>query len=288
MRNIEDIQWFPGHMAKTRRKMESSLKLVDIVAELVDARIPVSSRNPVINGIVNNKPRIILLNKADMADRKQTARWIEHFKNQKITAIPIDCKNGRGLNKILPVCKEVLTEQIAAWNRKGMVGRPIRIMVVGVPNVGKSSLINRMCLGGKAGKAAVQDKPGVTRDNKWFTIGKGFELLDTPGVLWPKFEDPIVGQRLAFTGAVKDDVIDVESLSCRLLEELDVLYPDAVKARYSVEFEKGLEGYKILETIGRKRGMLISGGEVDTLRAAINVLDEFRGAKIGNITLEQI
>ncbi|MFI3326039.1 MAG: ribosome biogenesis GTPase YlqF [Clostridia bacterium] len=288
MRNIENIQWFPGHMAKTRRKIESSLKLVDIVAELVDARIPVSSRNPVINGIINNKPRIILLNKADMADPKQTEKWVEYFKSKKIKALPIDCKSGRGLNKILPVCKEVLTEQIAAWNRKGMVGRPIKVMVVGVPNVGKSSLINKMCLGGKAGKAKVEDRPGVTRDNKWFTIGKGFELLDTPGVLWPKFEDPIVGQRLAFTGAVKDDVIDVEGLSFKLVEDLELLYPNYVNDRFNIQIEKGLEGHKILEAIGIKRGMLISGGEIDYLRAAVMVLDEYRSGKLGRITLEQV
>lgn len=288
MRNIENIQWFPGHMAKTRRKIESSLKLVDIVAELVDARIPVSSRNPVINGIVNSKARIILLNKADMADPRQTEKWVEFFKSKKIKAVPIDCKSGRGLNKILPVCKEVLAEQIEAWNRKGMVGRPIKVMVVGVPNVGKSSLINKMCLGGKAGKAKVEDRPGVTRDNKWFTIGKGFELLDTPGVLWPKFEDPLVGQRLAFTGAVKDDVIDVEGLACKLLEDLEILYPNNVSDRFNLQTEKGLEGHKILEAIGRKRGMLISGGEIDTLRAAVMILDEYRSAKLGRITLEQV
>ncbi len=288
MRNIEDIQWFPGHMAKTKRKIGESLKLVDIVAELVDARIPISSRNPVINSVVNNKPRLILLNKADMADPKETEKWVTHFKNQNITAIPIDCKSGRGLNKILPICKEVLKEQIEAWERKGMFGRPIKIMVVGVPNVGKSSLINKMCAGAKIGRAQVEDRPGVTRDNKWFTIKKGFELLDTPGVLWPKFEDPAVGQRLAFTGAVKDDVIDIESLACKLLEEVTSHYKDAVNSRYNTIIEDGLEGYKMLEAVGIKRGMLISGGEVDTLRAAINVLDEYRAAKLGRITLERI
>lgn len=287
MRNIEDIQWFPGHMAKTKRKMQSSLKLVDIVAELLDARIPLSSRNPVINTIVNNKPRIVLLNKADMADPMQTAKWVKYFEEKKIKAIPIDCKTGRGLNKLLPVCKEELTEQIAAWARKGMVGRPIRIMVVGVPNVGKSSLINRMCKG-QAGRADVQDRPGVTRDNKWFTIGKGFELLDTPGVLWPKFEDPQVGQRLAYTGAVKDDVIDIEGLSCKFLEELIVLYPNAINNRYDVNINKDMQGHEMLEAVGKKRGMLISGGEVNTERAAINVIDEYRAGKLGKITMEQV
>ncbi|MFI3206763.1 MAG: ribosome biogenesis GTPase YlqF, partial [Clostridia bacterium] len=246
-------------MAKTRRKIESSLKLVDIVAELVDSRIPLSSRNPVINSIVNSKARIILLNKADMADPRVTEKWVEFFASKKIRALPIDCKTGRGLNKMLPLCKEVLAEQIAAWNRKGMVGRPIRIMVVGVPNVGKSSLINKMCKG-KAGKADVQDRPGVTRDNRWFTIGQGFELLDTPGVLWPKFEDPMVGQRLAFTGAVKDDVIDIEGLACKFLEDVTQLYPNAINNRYQTAITADMEGYQMLEAVGKKRGMLISGG----------------------------
>ena len=287
MRNIEDIQWFPGHMAKTRRKIESSLKLVDIVAEIVDARIPQSSRNPVINSIVNSKARLILLNKADMADPKETDKWVAFYKSKNINAIPIDCKTGKGLNKILPICKEVLKEQIEAWNRKGMVGRPIRIMVVGVPNVGKSSLINKMCKG-KAGKADVQDRPGVTRDNKWFTIGQGFELLDTPGVLWPKFEDPMVGQRLAFTGAVKDDVIDIESLACKFLTELYSIYPNAVNNRYATNLSQEMQGHEMLEEIGRKRGMLISGGEINTERASINVFDEYRAGKLGRITLEQV
>ncbi len=287
MRNIEDIQWFPGHMAKTKRKMESSLKLVDVVAELLDARIPLSSRNPVINSILKSKSRIVLLNKADMADASQTAKWIEFFKKKNIQAIDIDCKSGRGLNRMLPVCKDVLKEQIEAWNRKGMVGRPIRIMVVGVPNVGKSSLINKMCKG-KAGKADVQDRPGVTRDNRWFTIGKGFELLDTPGVLWPKFEDPQVGQRLAFTGAVKDEVIDIEGLCCKFLEELMKLYPYAINKRYEVQVNAEMQGHEILEVIGRKRGMLISGGEINTERAAVNVLDEYRAGKLGRITMEHL
>ena len=192
MSEVQSVQWFPGHMAKTRRAIQSSLKLVDIVAELIDARIPVSSRNPVLKSIIGNKPKIVLLNKSDMADPARTAEWVDYFKQHKTVAIPIDCKTGKGLNRLLPEIKNILREQIAAWERKGMVGRPIRIMVVGVPNVGKSSLINRLCKGGNAGKAAVQDKPGVTRRNQWFTIGKGLELLDTPGVLWPKFEDPVV------------------------------------------------------------------------------------------------
>ena len=280
MSEVQSVQWFPGHMAKTRRAIQSSLKLVDIVAELIDARIPVSSRNPVLKSIIGNKPKIVLLNKSDMADPARTAEWVDYFKQQK---------NWTQRQEAAEI-KNILREQIAAWERKGMVGRPIRIMVVGVPNVGKSSLINRLCKGGNAGKAAVQDKPGVTRRNQWFTIGKGLELLDTPGVLWPKFEDPVVGEHLAFTGAVRDEILDIEGLSYRLLELLQDLYPEAVNTRYKTDIrpEEELKGHEILERIGRKRGMLISGGEIDTERAAVNVLDEYRGGKLGRITLEPV
>ena len=290
MSEVQSVQWFPGHMAKTRRAIQSSLKLVDIVAELIDARIPVSSRNPVLKSIIGSKPKIVLMNKADMADPAQTAQWVEYFRQHKTTALPIDCKTGKGLNRLMPEIRNILREQIAAWERKGMTGRPIRIMVVGVPNVGKSSLINRLCKGGGAGKAAVQDKPGVTRRNQWFAIGKGFELLDTPGVLWPKFEDPVVGEHLAFTGAVRDEILDAEGLSYRLLELLQTLYPQAVNTRYKTEIDPAevLKGHEILERIGRKRGMLIAGGEIDTERAAVNVLDEYRGGKLGRITLEPV
>ena len=243
-----------------------------------------------LKNIIKSKSKIVLLNKCDMADQRETDKWVKLFSDQKIKAIPIDCKTGKGLNNILPVSREVLKEQIDAWNRKGMVGRPIRIMVVGIPNVGKSSLINKMCKGGGIGKADVQDRPGVTRENRWFTIGKGFELLDTPGVLWPKFEDKIVGERLAFTGAVRDEVVDIEGLTCRLLDELKVLYPNSINERYKTEIQdiKSLQGHEILEIVGRKRGMLIPGGEINTERAAITVLDEFRSAKLGRMTLEQI
>ena len=268
MSEVQSVQWFPGHMAKTRRAIQSSLKLVDIVAELIDARIPVSSRNPVLKSIIGNKPKIVLLNKSDMADPARTAEWVEYFKQHKTVAIPIDCKTGKGY---------VLGSRFVGG-------------LAGVPNVGKSSLINRLCKGGNAGKAAVQDKPGVTRRNQWFTIGKGLELLDTPGVLWPKFEDPVVGEHLAFTGAVRDEILDIEGLSYRLLELLQDLYPEAVNTRYKTDIrpEEKLKGHEILERIGRKRGMLISGGEIDTERAAVNVLDEYRGGKLGRITLEPV
>jgi len=287
MSEVQSIQWFPGHMTKTKRKILADLKLVDIVAEIVDARIPQSSRNPVLKEIINSKPKIILLNKSDMADERETVKWINYYKENNIIAVPIDSKNGNGINKLYANVREILKEQIAAWNRKGMIGRPIRIMVVGVPNVGKSSFINRIIKGGKAGKAEVQDRPGVTRQNRWFTVGKGFELLDTPGVLWPKFEDPIVGEHLAFTGAVRDNVLDIEALASRLLELIMKLYPKAIGERYNIDVETNLDGYEILKAIGKKRGMLISGGEINTERAAIAVLDEYRGAKLGRITLEQ-
>ena len=217
MSEAQSIQWFPGHMTRTKRQIEKYLKQVDIVAEIVDARIPVSSRNPDLNRLIQNKPRIILLNKSDMADAVATKEWIAYYKQKNVKAIPVDCKSGKGMNAFQPTVKEVLALQIEAWKRKGMIGRTIRVMVVGVPNVGKSSLINKLSHGSHA---AVEDRPGVTRANQWFPIGKGFDLLDTPGVLWPKFEDKIVGEHLAFTGAVKDDVVDTESLAARLLEIL--------------------------------------------------------------------
>lgn len=285
MSEAQSIQWFPGHMTKTKRQIEKSLRLVDAAAEIIDARIPVSSRNPILNNLIQNKPRVILMNKCDMADPVQTARWVEFYRSRGIPALPIDCKTGKNLNGFIPLVRNVLSEQIARWEAKGMVGRPIRVMVVGIPNVGKSSLINRLS---KNSKANVEDRPGVTRSNQWFTIGKGFELLDTPGVLWPKFDDKNVGERLAFTGAVKDEVVDTEGLAARLLEVLRDRYPAALRQRYKLEEIEGLKGYELLEMIGKKRGMLISGGEIDTERASIMVLDEFRGAKIGRITLEQV
>ncbi len=281
------INWFPGHMAKTRRKITEDLKLIDLVVELLDARIPRSSANPVLREIIRNKPRVVALNKADLADAGKTAQWVQRLKGQGLAAVPVESKSGKGLPALYGVIRGELKEQTAAWERKGMTGRPIRVMVLGVPNVGKSSIINRMILGGGAGKAEVRDKPGVTRQNRWFTVGKGFELLDTPGVLWPKFEDPEVGEHLAFTGAVKDEILDLEGLAGRLLELLMTLYPRAAVNRYKLgEPPAGMPGHELLELVARKRGMLVSGGETDTERAAVAVLDEFRGGKLGRITLE--
>ena len=287
MSEAQTIQWFPGHMTKTRRKIQASLKLVDAVAEIIDARIPVSSRNPELHKIIENKPRIILMNKCDMADPSQTARWVSYYQKEGVLAIPVDCKSGRGLNQFIPKVRELLKDRIIQWEQKGMVNRTIRVMIVGIPNVGKSSFINRMA---KQNRAKVEDRPGVTRGNQWFTIGKAFDLLDTPGVLWPKFDDPNEGEKLAFTGAVKDQIVDTEQLASRLLEVLRDEYSAMLAARYKLEKYdlRPLQGYELLELIGRKRGMLASGGEIDTERASIMVLDEFRSAKLGKITLEQV
>ena len=287
MSEAQTIQWFPGHMTKTRRKIQASLKLVDAVAEIIDARIPVSSRNPELHKIIENKPRIILMNKCDMADPSQTARWVSYYQKEGVLAIPVDCKSGRGLNQFIPKVRELLKDRIIQWEQKGMVNRTIRVMIVGIPTVGKSSFINRMA---KQNRAKVEDRPGVTRGNQWFTIGKAFDLLDTPGVLWPKFDDPNVGEKLAFTGAVKDQIVDTEQLASRLLEVLRDEYSAMLAARYKLEKYdlRPLQGYELLELIGRKRGMLASGGEIDTERASIMVLDEFRSAKLGKITLEQV
>ena len=250
MSEMQNIQWFPGHMTKTKRQIQASLKLVDAVAEIIDARIPVSSRNPDLNKLIQNKPRVILMNKCDMANRTATKMWIDHYASQGVTAIAVDCKSGRNLNKFPSAVDSVMRERIERLKAKGMKNPTMRIMIVGIPNVGKSSFINKIA---KQNRAKVEDRPGVTRGNQWFTISKNLEMLDTPGVLWPRFDDKIVGEHLAFTGAVKDQVIDIELLAVRLLDFLK---------------------------------MLISGGEIDTERAAIMLLDEFRAGRLGRITVE--
>lgn len=285
MSEMQNIQWFPGHMTKTKRQIQASLKLVDAVAEIIDARIPVSSRNPDLDSIIQNKPRVVLMNKCDMADPSSTQKWINYFKNNGIVAIPIDCKTGRGINKFVSSVNEVLKEKIEKQKAKGLLNPTVRVMIVGIPNVGKSTFINRIS---KNRKAKAEDKPGVTRGNQWFTINKGFEVLDTPGVLWPKFEDKIVGERLAFTGAVKDQIMDTELLAMRLLDFLKVEKNPIFVERFKLQNEpiEEIESYELLELIGRKRGMLISGGEIDTERAAIMLLDEYRSAKLGKYTFE--
>lgn len=272
-------------MTKTKRQIQANLKLVDAVAEIIDARIPVSSRNPDLNGIINNKPRVILLNKCDMANQTATNMWIDYYAKQGVTAIAVDCKSGKGLNKFPQAVNNVLNEKINRLKSKGMKNPMMRIMIVGIPNVGKSSFINRIS---RQNKAKVEDRPGVTRGNQWFTISKNLELLDTPGVLWPKFDDKTVGEHLAFTGAVKDQILDIELLAVRLLDFLKSLKPADFIARFKLEDMDldNTDSYELLNIIGKKRGMLISGGEIDTERASIMLLDEFRAAKLGRITVE--
>ena len=285
MNDMQTIQWFPGHMTKTKRQIQASLKLVDAVAEIIDARIPVSSRNPDLNKLIQNKPRVILMNKCDMANQTATKMWIDAYARQGITALAVDCKSGRNLNKFPAAVNEVMKERIERLKSKGMKNPTMRIMIVGIPNVGKSSFINRIA---KQNRAKVEDRPGVTRGNQWFTISKNLEMLDTPGVLWPKFDDQVVGEHLAFAGAVKDQVVDIELLAVRLLDFLRRLKPADFIARFKLEHMDvdNADSYELLRVIGKKRGMLVSGGEIDTERAAIMLLDEFRSAKLGRITVE--
>lgn len=279
----QTVQWFPGHMAKTRRLIKESLTRVDCVTEILDARIPLSSRNSEIGEITAGKPRIILLNKCDMADEKVTADWIKYFRSTGAEALAVDCRSGKGLNAYTPLVRKVLAEKIKANTDRGMAGKALRVMVVGIPNTGKSSFINKMA--GRV-RAKVADRPGVTTSNQWFFIGNGIELLDTPGVLWPKFDDPVVGDRLAFIGSVKDAVLDIETMAVRLLDVLRDGYPDRLSERYKIDNFDELQSWEILELIGRKRGMLISGGEVNTERASVMLLDEYRGGKLGRISME--
>lgn len=282
--NAQTIQWYPGHMTKTRRRMAECIKLVDGVVEIIDARIPMSSRNPEIDEITASRPRIVLLNKADVADGASTARWIEYFRQKGAKAIACDCKTGKGLNNFADEVRKLLADKIAVWESKGMGGRSIKLMVVGIPNVGKSSFINRMA---KGGKAKVADRPGVTRGNQWFTIGGGIELLDTPGVLWPKFDDMEVGRKLAFTGAVKDAVVDIETLCLDLLGYMGRYYPERLCERYKLDSVEGLTPLEIMEAVAKKRGMIMRGGDYDYERVSVMLLDEYRGGKLGKITLEQ-
>lgn len=275
-----NIQWFPGHMTKTKRMIEANMKLVDAVVEIVDSRIPESSRNPVINELVGSKPRIIILNKCDYADDNVTTKWKQHYEAQGFAVLQCDCRSGKGINGFVPLLRKRLADVIAKRKEKGMIGKALRIMVVGIPNVGKSSFINRMA---KSKKTQVADRPGVTRGKQWVTIDKEVELLDMPGILWPKFDDQEVALQLAYTGAIKDDVIDIESLALSLTEFLKNNYPDSLLQRYKL---KDLEG-NVVEKIARARGMMVSGGELDTERAAIAIIDEFRSGKLGKISLEK-
>lgn len=278
-----NIQWFPGHMTKTYRQIEEKLKLIDVVVEVLDARIPLSSKNPDIEKITKGKPRIVVLNKSDLADETMTKKWTEYYKSQGILSCTADCAKGKGINESVALIKRAIADKIAQNQEKGMT-RAIKVLVAGVPNAGKSSYINR--LSGRA-SATVGDRPGVTRGQQWIRLNSGIELLDTPGVLWPKFEDEKVGEHLAFTGAVKDEILDVELLACKLAEFLNENYQEMFCARYKLTDTEGLQGFELVEMLGRKRGFVISGGEIDFLRASNILLDEFRSAKIGRITIEK-
>lgn len=279
MGEVQNIQWFPGHMTKTRRLIESDLKMVDAVVEVTDARIPESSRNPILDELLGNKPRIMIMNKCDVADEKATLAWKRYYESRGISVIVCDCRSGKGLNKFIPTIKRLLSDIIERRKARGMIGKALRLMVVGIPNVGKSSFINRMA---NSKKTKVGDRPGVTRGKQWITIDKDVELLDTPGILWHKFDDAQVAQKLAFTGAVKDEVVDTSALARNLGEFLLKDYPELIKARYKITGEGD-----VLVEIAQKRGMLVSGGEPDIERAAAALLDEFRGGKIGRITLDE-
>ncbi len=279
-----NIQWFPGHMAKTRRMISDNLKLVDVVIEIVDARLPLSSRNPEIDKIVNNKPRVLVLNKSDIADSDANSRWMSYFQSKGIVTVLVDSLSGKGVKNINGAIDKVLKEKFERDAKKGIIRHSVKMMIVGIPNVGKSSLINRL-----AGKAATKsgDRPGVTTAKQWIRLSGKYDLLDTPGILWPKFDNEETARNIAYTGGIKDEIMDIEELSCYLLEFLRDNYSESFKAKYKITDDiGGMTGFELLELVGRKRGAIVSGGNVDTFKAAGFLLDDFRAAKLGKITLE--
>lgn len=279
-----NLQWFPGHMSKTRRMISEHLKLVDVLVEILDARLPLSSRNPEIDKIAGDKLRILVLNKADLADSAATAAWQAYFARQGLTAVPLDSQSGKGFSAFAPAVDRVMKEKIERDRSRGIQRHSVKLMVVGIPNVGKSSFINRL-----SGRSAAKtgDRPGITTTKQWIRIAGKYELLDTPGILWTKFESPEVAKRIAFTGGIRDEIIDIEELACQLLAYLSERYAAALCARYKLTVDPAqTEPYDLLEEIGRKRGCIVSGGNVDTFRAAALLLDDFRSSKLGAITLE--
>lgn len=280
---MDNLNWYPGHMAKTRRLIEENIKFIDAVVEITDARIPFSSRNPCFDDMIGKKPRLIIMNKSDLADSKKSDMWSSYYKKFGFTVLSVSCETGSGINKISPALSNMFADRIEKDKERG-VSRPIRIMIIGIPNVGKSTVINRIS---KRAIAKTGDRPGVTRQKQWVRLKDGLEMLDTPGILQPKFEDQAVAKKLAFTGAIKDEILESELICCELLELLRDEYPTELSSRYKLNDDiSSLKGYELLEMIGRRRGMVISGGEIDTYRASNMILDEFRGGKIGKITLE--
>jgi len=282
---IENLSWFPGHMTKTKRMIASEIQHMDAVCEILDARIPLSSRNPDVDDLTAGKPRLIALNRADQADPAQTRRWSQYFRAKGWAVLEANAKGGVGTEKFAAAVRELLRDKLEAYAAKGQVGRVVRVMVLGIPNVGKSTFINKVA---KRKTAKAEDRPGVTRSKQWVPVDATLELLDTPGILWPKFDDPEVGKRLAFTGAVKDDVLDIEELACYLMDYLAAHYADTLTERYKIDVEETDTGYGLLEKAGRKRGFLMRGAQVDTERMARILLDEFRGGKLGRFTLETV
>ena len=283
MENTMNIQWYPGHMAKTRRMIVEQMKRMDAVCEILDARIPLSSRNPDVEELTGEKPRLIVLNRTDLADPAATRQWAAYFRGKGYAVLEANAKAGQGTGRFAGAVRELLAEKIAAYTERGQAGRTLRVMILGIPNVGKSTFINKVS-GRKTAKA--EDRPGVTRSKQWIAVDRSLELLDTPGMLWPKFDDPAVGMRLACTGAVRDEIVDLEELASHLMAYLGGQYPGALLQRYKVEAEPEDAGFTLLEKAGRKRGFLVRGGGVDTERMARILLDEFRDGRLGRFTLE--
>ena len=282
---VDNLSWFPGHMTKTRRMITAEIKNMDAVCEILDARIPLSSRNPDVDELTAGKPRLVVLNRVDQADPGETRRWAAYFRGKGYAVLEANAKGGAGTAQFAAAVRELLRDKLAAWADRGQVGRTVRIMVLGIPNVGKSTFINKVA---HRKTARAEDRPGVTRSKQWVPVDSTLELLDTPGILWPRFDDPEVGKRLAFTGAIKDDVVDMEELACYLMDYLGRRYAPVLGERYKIDVQPEDSGYDLLEKAGRKRGFLMRGAQVDTQRMARVLLDEFRGGKLGRFTLETV
>ena len=282
---VDNLSWFPGHMTKTRRMITAEIKNMDAVCEILDARIPLSSRNPEVDALTAGKPRLVVLNRVDQADPGETRRWTAYFREKGYAVLEANAKGGAGTAQFAAAVRELLRDKLAAWAQRGQAGRTVRVMVLGIPNVGKSTFINKVA---RRKTARAEDRPGVTRSKQWVPVDSTLELLDTPGILWPRFDDPEVGKRLAFTGAIKDDVVDMEELACYLMDYLGRRYAPVLEERYKIDVQPEDSGYDLLEKAGRKRGFLMRGAQVDTQRMARVLLDEFRGGKLGRFTLETV